>query len=248
MRNKPLRTAPEAETGSADQVRKADVQQLNSREGRRWSHDRPSANQQAATSTAVLHRAQPQLDWSVSSNTSYTRRGWMTAWNDVLTCYWHIIIIITVIAYLTTNDREWVVIDNASLHHTQRQKHPFCISSYNTHTHIHTPTHTHTRLTALFPGLPGWAGTRKVNQSGFYWSKRQCDRGISWAICKSAPRSRQITTPAPHHSVFHRPDALPATQPTASKHWRQQIIIIKRVPKCIKTGGSVLFIIQGQRR
>ena len=26
--------------------------------------------------------------------------------------------------------------------------------------------------------------------------------GISWAICKSAPRSRQITLPAPHHSVF----------------------------------------------
>ena len=26
--------------------------------------------------------------------------------------------------------------------------------------------------------------------------------GISWAICKPAPRSRQITTPAPHHSVF----------------------------------------------
>jgi len=27
--------------------------------------------------------------------------------------------------------------------------------------------HTHTRLTALCPGLPRWAGTRKVNQSGF---------------------------------------------------------------------------------
>ena len=26
--------------------------------------------------------------------------------------------------------------------------------------------------------------------------------GISWAVCKSAPRSRQITTPAPHHSMF----------------------------------------------
>jgi len=37
-----------------------------------------------------------------------------------------------------------------------------------------------------------------------------------WAICKSAPHSRQITTPAPHHSVFYRPDALPAAQPTAS--------------------------------
>ena len=41
--------------------------------------------------------------------------------------------------------------------------------------------------------------------------------GISWAICKSAPRSRQITTPAPHHSVFYRPDALPAAQPAASR-------------------------------
>jgi len=26
--------------------------------------------------------------------------------------------------------------------------------------------------------------------------------GINWAISKSAPRSRQITTPTPHHSVF----------------------------------------------
>ena len=31
-------------------------------------------------------------------------------------------------------------------------------------------------------------------------------------------RSRQITMPVPHHSVFYRPDALPAAQPTASKH------------------------------
>ena len=29
--------------------------------------------------------------------------------------------------------------------------------------------------------------------------------GISWAICKSALRSRQIATPAPHRSVFYRP-------------------------------------------
>ena len=75
--------------------------------------------------------------------------------------------------------------------------------------------HTHTRLTAPFPGLPGWAGTRKVKP---IWTVS--GTGISWAICKSAPCSRQITTPAPHHSVFYRPDALPAAQPTASKHWR----------------------------
>ena len=43
--------------------------------------------------------------------------------------------------------------------------------------------------------------------------------GISWAICKPASCSRQTTTPVPHHSVFYRPDALPAAQPTASKHY-----------------------------
>ena len=86
-----------------------------------------------------------------------------------------------------------------------------------------THTHTHTRLTALFPGLPGWAGTRKVKPI-WILRKQQTVSGtsISWAIFKSAPRSRQITMPAPHHSVFYRPDALPAAQPTASKHWRQQ--------------------------
>jgi len=38
--------------------------------------------------------------------------------------------------------------------------------------------------------------------------------------CNSAPHSRQITTPATHHSVFLRPDALLAAHPTASNHWR----------------------------
>jgi len=26
--------------------------------------------------------------------------------------------------------------------------------------------------------------------------------GISWTICKSAPRPRHVTMPAPHHSAF----------------------------------------------
>jgi len=36
--------------------------------------------------------------------------------------------------------------------------------------------------------------------------KQETVRGssISWAICKSAPRGM----PAPHHSVFYRPDAI----------------------------------------
>ena len=39
--------------------------------------------------------------------------------------------------------------------------------------------------------------------------------GISWAICKSAPRSRQTTTPAPHHSVFFQAGC-PSCRPTNS--------------------------------
>jgi len=47
--------------------------------------------------------------------------------------------------------------------------------------------------------------------------------GISWAVCKSAPRSRQITTPAPHHSLCHtkrelrRSDTAPELEQTAQQ-------------------------------
>jgi len=86
------------------------------------------------------------------------------------------------------------------------------------HTHTHTQTHTRTCLTALFQVYPG----EPVPEAKPIWIllKQETVRGsgISWVVCKSAPRSRQITTPAPHHSVFYRPDALPAAQPTASKH------------------------------
>ena len=62
---------------------------------------------------------------------------------------------------------------------------------------------THTCLTALCPGLPRWAGTRKIKPIWILLKQETVSgSGISWAICKSAPRSRQITMPAPHHSVF----------------------------------------------
>ena len=65
---------------------------------------------------------------------------------------------------------------------------------------------THTRLTALYPGLPGSAGIRKVKPIWILLKQETVSgSGIRWAICKSAPRSSQITTPAPHHSVFYRP-------------------------------------------
>ena len=59
-----------------------------------------------------------------------------------------------------------------------------------------------TRLRALFPGLPGWAGTRKEKPIWILLKQETVSgSGIRWAVCKSAPRSRQITTPAPHPVV-----------------------------------------------
>ena len=70
--------------------------------------------------------------------------------------------------------------------------------------------HTHT-LNSLCPGLPWWAGNRKVKPIWILLKRMQ--------VCTS----HQTTTPAPHHSVFYRLGALPAVQPTASKHLRHHI-------------------------
>ena len=56
---------------------------------------------------------------------------------------------------------------------------------------------------ALCPGLAGSAGTRKIEPIWILLKQETVSgSGISWDIRKSAPRFRQITTPAPHHSVF----------------------------------------------
>jgi len=66
----------------------------------------------------------------------------------------------------------------------------------------------------------GSAGTRKEKP---IWTLLKQEivsgTGISWSICKYAPpRSRQITMPAPHHSVFNRPDVpLPNQQRQSTK-------------------------------
>ena len=83
-------------------------------------------------------------------------------------------------------------------------------------------THTHD-LTALFPGLPRWAGTRKVGPIWILLKQETVSgSGISWARCKSAPHSRQITMPAPHSSVFLQagcPSCRPTNSAKALKEW-----------------------------
>ena len=69
---------------------------------------------------------------------------------------------------------------------------------------------------ALCPGLPGWASTRKVKPIWILLKQETVSGSrISWAICKSAPHSRQITMPAPHHSVFLQAGC-PSCRPTNS--------------------------------
>ena len=83
---------------------------------------------------------------------------------------------------------------------------------------------THTYLMAFFLGLPTSASIKNVKPIWILLKQETVSgSGISWTICKSAPRSKQITTQAPHQSVFYRLDALPAAQPTASKHWRHYL-------------------------
>jgi len=67
---------------------------------------------------------------------------------------------------------------------------------------------THTCLTSL------WYQNCKTNQDLLEQETVSCS-GISWAVCESAPRTSQITTPALQHSVFLRA-VCPSCCPTNS--------------------------------
>jgi len=56
-------------------------------------------------------------------------------------------------------------------------------------------SNTNTHLTALFPGLPRGAGTKKVEPIWILLKQETVSgSGISWAVCKSAPRSIHVFT------------------------------------------------------
>jgi len=82
---------------------------------------------------------------------------------------------------------------------------------------------------AFFQANPGKLAPEKQNHSG----KTNLDlleqeivsgSGISWAIFKSAPRSRQITMPAPHHSVFT--DRMPFLPPNQQRQSTEGSIML----------------------
>jgi len=87
-------------------------------------------------------------------------------------------------------------------------------------------THTHTTVLLVFWNMSGTTQVSRYQKGKTRKVKTNLDlleqeivggSGICWAICKSAPHPRQ---PRQHSTTqfFYRPDALPAAQPTASKH------------------------------
>ena len=116
---------------------------------------------------------------------------------------------------------------------TNTRGHPYKLykqhSYHSARLYFFTHTHTHTHLTAFFPGLPGWAGTRKVKPILILLEQETVSgSGISWAICNSAPRSRQITTPAPHHSSFFtgRMPFLPSNRQRQSTEGNRSTLVL----------------------
>ena len=112
-----------------------------------------------------------------------------------------------------------------------------CTTAIQSHTH----THTH-------PFNGPFSGTTQVGR--YQKGKTNLDllkqetvsgSGISWAICKSAPNSRQITMPAPHHSSFLQAGC-PSCCPTNSvKALNANVIALKYARSQQQIYSSTLF-------
>jgi len=71
----------------------------------------------------------------------------------------------------------------------------------------------------IFPGPPGWAGARRELLDFMVQGEINRGRNNDHPAGRHTIRTNQC--PPPWSPIFYRPDALPAAQPTVSKHWRQ---------------------------
>jgi len=81
--------------------------------------------------------------------------------------------------------------------------------------------HHHYRFTALFPEPPGWACARRELLAFMVQGKINRGSHTDHPTGHHSIWTNQCPPPSSPH-IFYRLDALPTTQPTASKHWRQQ--------------------------
>jgi len=89
--------------------------------------------------------------------------------------------------------------------------------------------YTHNYFTALFLGQPEWAGARRELLDFMVHGEINRRRGeINRCRHTDHPTGRHSIQPnqcppPPSAHIFYGLDALPATQPTVSKHWRQEV-------------------------
>ena len=97
----------------------------------------------------------------------------------------------------------------------------FSARTQGTYTHRNNcsswTTNTHP-FNGLLSGTTRWVSRHQKGKTNLDFTEARdsgtvSGSGISWAICMSSPRSRQITTPAPHHSVFLQAGC-PSCRPT----------------------------------
>jgi len=72
----------------------------------------------------------------------------------------------------------------------------------------------------LFPGPPGWAGARREPRDFMVQGKINRGRHTGYPAGRHSIRTK-YTAHLHHPPFFYTPDALPAAQPTMSKHWMQ---------------------------
>jgi len=83
--------------------------------------------------------------------------------------------------------------------------------------------HHHNRFTALFPGPLGWAGARRELLDFMVHEEINRGRHTDHPAGRHSIRTNQCPPP-PSPAYFYGQDALPAAQPTVSKHWRHNLI------------------------
>ena len=122
--------------------------------------------------------------------------AWLSVWSEVQTCIWpswchcHSLSLASVKSRLVYLSGTRIVLDKGPLNG--------CVCVCNIY---HTHMHVHIRLTVLCPGLPGWAGTRKV-QSIWILLKQETESG-SWQwhqlghmqVCTSLQTDNHASTP-----------------------------------------------------
>jgi len=91
---------------------------------------------------------------------------------------------------------------------------------------VYPPPPHHNRFMALFLGPPGWASAKRELLDFMVQGKINRGRHSDHPAGRHSIRTNQC--PPPPSPYFYRPDALPATQTTVSKHWRHCCLPSKR--------------------